>query len=170
MSRTERIQIAQDAAIHDDLHAGGPRPVGLCFIDDAILDPQARQTEAQAVIDGAALSVALRAQNLFPDLFLDMVAAGNGGYVAGLVGTALAIRLDETLVPQVTLRMPPPLDKDLDLAADVNGARLLDAEALVAEAVPVESEFLAEATIDAVSPEEARVAEASMSERLSLLA
>src|ERR1700754_632810 len=87
--------------------------------------------------------------------------SGNGGYVAGLVGTALAIRLDETLVPQVTLRMPPPLDKDLDLAADVNGARLLDAEALVAEAVPVESEFLAEATIDAVSPEEARVAEAS---------
>jgi type II secretory pathway component PulF len=36
------------------------------------------RTEAarQAVIDGAALSVALRAQNLFPDLFLDMVAVG----------------------------------------------------------------------------------------------
>jgi type II secretory pathway component PulF len=34
------------------------------------------QAARQAVIDGAALSVALRAQNLFPDLFLDMVAVG----------------------------------------------------------------------------------------------
>ncbi|HEY3897322.1 MAG TPA: type II secretion system F family protein [Chthoniobacter sp.] len=34
------------------------------------------QAARQAVIDGAALSVALRAQNLFPELFLDMVAVG----------------------------------------------------------------------------------------------
>jgi type II secretory pathway component PulF len=34
------------------------------------------QAARQAVIDGAALSVALRAQDLFPDLFLDMLAVG----------------------------------------------------------------------------------------------
>jgi len=34
------------------------------------------QAARQAVIDGAALSVALRAQELFPELFLDMLAVG----------------------------------------------------------------------------------------------
>jgi type II secretory pathway component PulF len=34
------------------------------------------QAARQAVIDGAALSVALRGQDLFPELFLDMVAVG----------------------------------------------------------------------------------------------
>jgi type II secretory pathway component PulF len=34
------------------------------------------QAARQAVIDGAALSVALRAQDLFPELFLDMLAVG----------------------------------------------------------------------------------------------
>jgi hypothetical protein len=87
--------------------------------------------------------------------------SGNGGYVAGLVGTALAIRLDETLVPKVTLRMPPPLEKDLHLAADGNGAQLTDADSVVAHAVPVDSDVLADATIEAVSPAEARAAEAS---------
>ncbi|TCC36757.1 hypothetical protein [Kribbella sindirgiensis] len=83
--------------------------------------------------------------------------SGNGGYVAGLVGTALAAGLGPEAVPKVTLRMPPPLEKDLELAA----GRLTDGDAVVAEAVPVDSEFLADATIDPVLPEEARAAEAS---------
>ena len=87
--------------------------------------------------------------------------SGNGGYVAGLVGTALAGRLDGTSVPRVTLRMPPPLDQDLDLAANADGARLTDGDALVADGSPVDSAFLADATIDPVSPEEALAAEAS---------
>ncbi|WP_327637638.1 hypothetical protein OHB24_04365 [Kribbella sp. NBC_00482] len=81
--------------------------------------------------------------------------SGNGGYVAGLVGTALAADLGPGSVPKVTLRMPPPLEKDLELGA----GRLTDGDALVAEAVPVDSEFLADATIDPVLPEEARAAE-----------
>jgi hypothetical protein len=83
--------------------------------------------------------------------------SGNGGYVAGLVGTALAADLGPESVPEVTLRMPPPLEKDLELCA----GRLTDGDALVAEALPVDSEFLADATIDPVPPEEARAAEAA---------
>ena len=87
--------------------------------------------------------------------------SGNGGYVAGLVGTALAGKIGPDVVPKVTLRMPPPLEKELELAADADGARLLDADSLVAQAVPVDGDFLADATIDPVLPEEARVAEAA---------
>jgi hypothetical protein len=83
--------------------------------------------------------------------------SGNGGYVAGLVGTAVAAELDGSHVPKVTLRMPPPLDKDLELA----DGRLTDGDVLVADAVPVGSDFLTDATIDPVLPEEARAAEAS---------
>ncbi|WP_406051151.1 hypothetical protein [Kribbella sp. NBC_00889] len=87
--------------------------------------------------------------------------SGNGGYVAGQVGTALAARIDAGVVPRVTLRMPPPIEKDLTLDADVEGARLTDGEAVVADAVPVDADFLADATIDPVSPDEARAAEAA---------
>ncbi|MEV5965155.1 hypothetical protein AB0L70_25525 [Kribbella sp. NPDC051952] len=87
--------------------------------------------------------------------------SGNGGYVAGLVGTALAGQLGSGFVPRVTLRRPPPLERDLDLAAAADGARLTDGDALVADGTPIESGFLADATVDAVSPEEARAAEAS---------
>jgi hypothetical protein len=83
--------------------------------------------------------------------------SGNGGYVAGLVGTALASELGAESVPKVTLRMPPPLDKDLKLEAGL----LTDGDAVVAEAVPVDSDFLADATIEPVLPEDARAAEAS---------
>src|SRR5690606_31599051 len=83
--------------------------------------------------------------------------SGNGGYVAGLAGTALAAELGPGLVPQVTLRMPPPLEKDLDLAA----GRLTDGTAVVAEAVAVDGDILADAAIDPVLPAEARAAEAS---------
>lgn len=83
--------------------------------------------------------------------------SGNGGYVAGLVGTAVASELDGSHVPKVTLRMPPPLEKDLEFA----DGRLTDGDLLVAEGVPVGSDFLADATIDPVLPEEARAAEAS---------
>jgi hypothetical protein len=87
--------------------------------------------------------------------------SGNGGYVAGLVGTALAGKIGPDMVPKVTLRMPPPLEKELELVADADGARLLDADSLVAQAVPVDVDYLADATIDPVLPEEARVAEAA---------
>jgi hypothetical protein len=87
--------------------------------------------------------------------------SGNGGYVAGLVGTGLAAVAPDGRVPKVTLRVPPPLETDLELVAGADGARLTNGDALVADGVPVESGFLADATIDPVPPDEARAAEAS---------
>jgi hypothetical protein len=87
--------------------------------------------------------------------------SGNGGYVAGLLGTALASELDPASVPKVTLRMPPPLEKELVLAAGDSGAWLTDGDAVVAEAMPMDTDFLTDATIEPVLPAEARAAEAS---------
>jgi hypothetical protein len=87
--------------------------------------------------------------------------SGNGGYVAGRVGTALAELIGDGMVAQVTLRMPPPLEQDLELAADASQAQLLSGGGVVAVGKPVAADFLADATIDPVSPEEARAAEAS---------
>ena len=50
--------------------------------------------------------------------------SGNGGYVTGLVGTALAAVSAAGTVPQVRLRVPPPLELDLDLEVTTEGAQL----------------------------------------------
>ncbi len=86
--------------------------------------------------------------------------SGNGGYVAGLAGTALAGVIADELVPQVTLRVPPPMEIDLELDVSPEGAQLRNGEQLVAGAVPVPADFLADATIEPISFEEARKAEA----------
>ena len=87
--------------------------------------------------------------------------SGNGGYTAGLVGTALNAVAPEGTVPRVTLRLPPPMEVDLDLLIDPDHARLVGPEALAAEGKPVPTDTLAEATVDPVGPDEARAAEAS---------
>jgi hypothetical protein len=111
--------------------------------------------------------------------------SGNGGYVAGRVGTALA-RIAGDLVPQVRLMIPPPLDVDLSLTVSppedpatakpladdpasakllANGgaasAKLVSGDTLVASATTVDPAALADAAIDPVDPEEARAAESS---------
>jgi hypothetical protein len=58
--------------------------------------------------------------------------SANGGYAAGLV----AAHLDGPA--EVTLRLPPPLERPLAIELRGEGAVLLDGEALVAEAVPAE--------------------------------
>lgn len=59
--------------------------------------------------------------------------SGNGGYACG----ALAGFVDSDPV-EVTLRLPPPLETPLAVeGADMGGVRLLDGEALVAEARPI---------------------------------
>ena len=86
-----------------------------------------------------------------PGRFNGPLQSGNGGYSAGVVAGFL------DGVVEVTLRSPVPLDTSLDLVREEDGsARVLDGEALVAEARPVpELELQAPA---AVSPEEARLA------------
>jgi hypothetical protein len=78
-------------------------------------------------------------------------SSGNGGYAAGL----LASFLDGPA--EVTLRLPPPLERELAVERRGEATLLLDGEAVVAEAVPAEVELEAPA---APTLEEAAVASA----------
>lgn len=54
--------------------------------------------------------------------------SGQGGYSCGLV----AARIDADCAT-VTLRKPPPLERELTIESDADGARLLDGDTLIAE-------------------------------------
>jgi hypothetical protein len=58
--------------------------------------------------------------------------SANGGYACGLVAAHLGG------VAEVTLRLPPPLDRELDVLRTDGRVEIRDGEALVAEAEPVE--------------------------------
>jgi hypothetical protein len=64
------------------------------------------------------------------------LTSANGGYAAGL----LATYLDEPAV-EVTLRLPPPLERPLAVRGAGECALLLDDDAIVAEARPAELEL-----------------------------
>jgi hypothetical protein len=57
--------------------------------------------------------------------------SGNGGYTCGLVAGLLGG------VVEVTLRLPPPLDRELEVVRDDGRVELRDGKRLVAEAEPV---------------------------------
>jgi len=65
----------------------------------------------------------------FPRRFRGPRTSANGGYAAG----RLAAYVDADAV-EVTLRLPPPLERRLDVRQDVGSAVLLDGDAVVAEA------------------------------------
>ncbi|MEM1119876.1 MAG: hypothetical protein AAGJ18_05470 [Bacteroidota bacterium] len=54
--------------------------------------------------------------------------SGNGGYTAGIIATNLPFN------PEITLRVPPPLNTPLQLIAETTTASLMDNTTLVAEA------------------------------------
>ena len=58
--------------------------------------------------------------------------SANGGYAAGLVGSRLGA------AAEVTLRLPPPLERPLELRRESERVLLLDGDRLVAEAAPGE--------------------------------
>lgn len=58
--------------------------------------------------------------------------SGNGGYTAGLIASFL------DFAPQITLRLPPPLDEVLRLNFDHQKAELYSNTQLIAEAIPTE--------------------------------
>ena len=86
--------------------------------------------------------------------------SGNGGYVAGLVGTALAAVAAPDTAPRVRLLVPPPMETDLELSVESAHATLTDGASEVAVGEAVDAETLADATIDPVAPDEALAAEA----------
>jgi hypothetical protein len=59
--------------------------------------------------------------------------SANGGYAAGLLAQTL-----DALAVEVTLRLPPPLERPLTVSADGERVLLLDGDAVVAEARPSE--------------------------------
>ncbi|WVM94386.1 SDR family oxidoreductase [Halopseudomonas pachastrellae] len=73
-------------------------------------------------------------QNTIPTIirkrFCGPPNSGNGGYVCGLLANALGEPA------QVTLHAPPPLDTDLMIVRDADGARLLQGETLLGSARP----------------------------------
>jgi hypothetical protein len=64
--------------------------------------------------------------------------SGNGGYTAGLLASALGASVDgahqRPRPIEVTLRRPPPLERELDVKREGEQAQLLDGELLLAEA------------------------------------
>lgn len=75
--------------------------------------------------------------------------SANGGYTAGLLGARLGG------VAEVTLRLPPPLERPLVIQRDHDRLVLVDDERVVAEAVPAELDLVAPAP---PSPDEAKAA------------
>ena len=75
--------------------------------------------------------------------------SANGGYAAGLLGSRLGD------AAEVTLRLPPPLERPLELRRDGDRLLLLDGERLVAEAAPADPGLEAPAP---PTPEEAAAA------------
>lgn len=78
--------------------------------------------------------------------------SGNGGYTCGCLARALSGPAD------VSLRVPPPLDTELELEVGTDGARLLDGAVVVAEAEPLRADFTE--VPEPVTVEEARAAAA----------
>ena len=66
-----------------------------------------------------------------PYHFRGPLTSANGGYACGRL--AAFVDADEV---EVTLRLPPPLDRPLTVEREGDGAKLLDGDALVAEARP----------------------------------
>jgi hypothetical protein len=73
-------------------------------------------------------------------------SSGNGGYTCGIVAALVGGSAE------VTLRLPPPLERPLDVRRDGDLVRVLDGDAVVAEAAPAHVELDAP---DPVSFEEA---------------
>jgi hypothetical protein len=84
--------------------------------------------------------------------------SGNGGYTAGLLAESLGGGLSGPV--QVTLRVPPPLSRPLEISSESELARLLDGDATVAEAVRAEA---FEDTVATVGLAEATAASATYS-------
>jgi len=78
--------------------------------------------------------------------------SANGGYACGRL--AAFVEADEV---EVTLRLPPPLDLPLSVERDGDGVRLLDGDALVAEARPAPVQLSVPAAVSLDVAEASRV-------------
>jgi hypothetical protein len=75
-------------------------------------------------------TLASLARLVIPRRFHGPPDSGNGGYTCGVVGALVGG------TAQVTLRVPPPLDRPLDVERHGSSVRLVDGGQLVAEGMP----------------------------------
>ncbi len=87
----------------------------------------------------------------FERRFRGPLTSANGGYACG----RLAAFVDASAV-EVTLRLPPPLDRPLGIHREGGGAMLLDGPALVAEARAAQLELEVPAPVSIADAAEAR--------------
>ena len=87
----------------------------------------------------------------FPRHYRGPLTSANGGYACGRL--ASFVDADEV---EVTLRLPPPLDRPLTVERDGAGVRLLDGEAVVADARPAPVEVDVPAPVSLEAAEESR--------------
>jgi hypothetical protein len=73
---------------------------------------------------------------VFDRRFRGPLTSANGGYAAGRLAQVVG-----SPVVEVTLRLPPPLERTLAVERDGDRALLLDGDSLVAEAAPAELEL-----------------------------
>jgi hypothetical protein len=71
---------------------------------------------------------------VIPRRYRGPTESGNGGYTCGRLAAFLGGEAE------VTLRLPPPLERELTVVRDGDGARLLDGDRVVAEARPARVE------------------------------
>jgi len=91
-----------------------------------------------------------------PARFQGPDGTGNGGYVAGLLAKQ-SVGLSE-----VTLRLPPPLDRPLDVRRGEAGVDLYDGATLVAQAVATEVDLQPPSRIDLGEASQATAAYAGL--------
>jgi hypothetical protein len=87
----------------------------------------------------------------FEPRFRGPLTSANGGYACG----RLAAFVDADAV-EVTLRLPPPLDRSLTVHTSGERVVLLDGDAVVAEARPAHLELDVPPPVSAAAAEEAR--------------
>jgi hypothetical protein len=87
----------------------------------------------------------------FPRLYRGPLTSANGGYACGRL--ASFVDADEV---EVTLRLPPPLDRSLAVERDGQVVRLLDGDAVVAEARAAALDVEPPAPVSLAEAEEAR--------------
>jgi hypothetical protein len=87
----------------------------------------------------------------FPRHYRGPLTSANGGYACGRLAAFVAA--DEV---EVTLRLPPPLDRPLAVERHGDGVRLVDGDALVAEARPAPVEVDVLAPVSVAAAEESR--------------
>jgi hypothetical protein len=87
-----------------------------------------------------------------PHRFRGPLTSANGGYAAGRLAALVDVAVDADAV-EVTLRLPPPLDRPLEVREADGGVVLLDGDAVIAEARP--------ASLDVEPPEPVSFEEAS---------